>query len=130
MNTRKQIRRNAKHLFRQCRDNGSLNEERVRIVLQHILASKRRGFLSLATEFERLVRLDESQRTAEIQSAAPLSNQLRDSVQANLIQTYGPYLNTSFVEDPSLIGGMRIKVGSDVYDGSIKAGLINLQKRF
>jgi F-type H+-transporting ATPase subunit delta len=47
-----------------------------------------------------------------------------------LAQAYGPYVNTSFVENPSLIGGMRVKVGSDVYDGSVKAGLAALERSF
>ena len=130
MKTTKQVRRNAKHLLRQCRTNGSLDEARVRLVVGGILASKRRGFLSLATEFERLVRLDQLQRTAEVESATSLPSDLRASVQASLAQTYGPHVNTSFVENPSLIGGMRIKVGSDVYDGSVKAGLVKLERSF
>ena len=130
MNKNKQVRRNARHLFRSCHANGSLDENLVRLVMQQILGSKRRGYLALANEFERLVRLDQLQHSAEVQSAAPLSSELRASVQASLAQTYGPYVNTSFSENPSLIGGMRIKVGSDVYDGSVKAGLAALERSF
>jgi F-type H+-transporting ATPase subunit delta len=43
---------------------------------------------------------------------------------------YGPRLVTTFAESPALIGGMRIRVGSDVYDGSVKAGLTALEKSF
>ena len=43
---------------------------------------------------------------------------------------YGPELNTSFADNPALIGGMRISVGSDVYDGSVKAGLAALENSF
>ena len=130
MNTLKQAKRNAKYVFRRCHANGSLDEELVRRVMEQILASRRRGYLALANEFERLVRLHKLQHTAEVESAAPLPSELRANVQASLVQTYGPYLNTSFKENSSLIGGMRIKVGSDVYDGSIKAGLADLQRRF
>lgn len=130
MNKMKQVRRSAKHLFRRCHANGSLDEDLVRRVLQQVLASKRRGYLALANEFERLVRLEETQHTAEVESATPLSSELRAHVEASLAQTYGPYLNTSFSENASLIGGMRIKVGSDVYDGSVKAGLAALEKSF
>jgi F-type H+-transporting ATPase subunit delta len=51
-------------------------------------------------------------------------------VRASLVRLYGPDLSTSFAERPALIGGMRIRVGSDVYDGSIKAGLVALEKAF
>ena len=130
MNKIKQVKRNAKHLFRRCRSNGSLDDDLVRLVVRQILESKRRGYLALANEFERLVRLDQLQHTAEVQSATPLPSELRASVQASLAQTYGPYVNTSFSANPSLIGGMRIKVGSDVYDGSVKAGLDALERSF
>ncbi len=130
MNKTKQIRRNAKQLFRWCHANGSLDKDLVRQVVQKILGSKRRGYLALANEFERLVRLDRLQHLAEVESAALLPAELRASVQARLDQTYGPHLSTSFVENPSLIGGMRIKVGSDVYDGSIKEGLAALKRSF
>ena len=37
---------------------------------------------------------------------------------------------TIFGHRPALIGGMRIQVGSDVYDGSVRAGLAALEKKF
>jgi len=130
MKTTKQVRREAKHLFRLCLVNGSLDEARVRQVVQAVLQSKRRGCLALAAHFERLVRLDRSQHTAEVESATPLLADLRASVQAGLARVYGQGISASFAQNPALIGGMRIKVGSDVYDGSVKARLAALEKRF
>ena len=130
MNTIKHIKRDAKQLFRRCHMNGALDEDLVRQVVQQILVSRRRGFLALANEFERLVRLHQLEHTAEIESAAPLPSDLRADVQMSLAQTYGPHVSTSFTENPDLIGGMRIKVGSDVYDGSVRAGLVALEKSF
>jgi F-type H+-transporting ATPase subunit delta len=128
--TIKQVKREARYLFRLCFVNGSLDEIRVRIVLQRILRPQRRGYLALAGQFQRLVRLDRLQHTAEIQTATPLQPDLRAKVQAGLVRGYGPGISTSFAESPELIGGMRIRVGSDVYDGSIKAGLAALEKSF
>ena len=130
MKSPKEIKREAKHLFRLCFVNGWLDEDRVRSVLQGILGSKRRGSLPLAGQFQRLVSLDRLRHTAQVESAVPLSPELRADVHASLVRTYGPELNTSFVENSALIGGMRIRVGSDVYDGSIKAGLAALENRF
>jgi F-type H+-transporting ATPase subunit delta len=130
MKSSREIKRDAKHLFRLCFVNGSLDEDRVRGVLQGILGSKRRGSLPLAGQFQRLVSLDRRKHTAKVESAVPLSADLQANVQASLVRTYGPELNTSFAENSALIGGMRIRVASDVYDGSIKAGLAALEERF
>jgi len=55
---------------------------------------------------------------------------LRASVQAGLRSTYGPGIDILFVHRPALIGGMRVKVGSDVYDGSVQSGLAALERGF
>ena len=130
MKPSKQIKREAKHLFRLCFGNGSLDENRVRQVVQSILASKRRGAYQLAAQLERFVRLDQSRHQARVESATPLPPDLQASVEASLTRLYGKGLNTSFAQDPSLIAGMRIKVGDDVYDGSVKAGLAALEQSF
>jgi F-type H+-transporting ATPase subunit delta len=130
MKPRKQIKREAKHLFRLCFGNGSLDENRVRQVVQSILASKRRGSYQLAAQLERFVRLDQLRHRAEVESATPLPPDLQAGVQASLTRLYGAGLNTSFAENPSLIAGIRIKVGDDVYDGSVKAGLEALEQSF
>lgn len=130
MKTEKQIKREARHLYRLCRTNGSLDEDRVRQVVGGILNSKRRGYLALASEFERLVKLETVKRVARVESATPLAEDLKANVAASLTRLYGPGLKTSFSESPALIGGMRIKIGSDVYDGTVKAGLAALEKAF
>jgi F-type H+-transporting ATPase subunit delta len=55
---------------------------------------------------------------------------LQASIEAGLARRYGPGLSTAFAHRPALIGGMRIQVGSDVYDGSVRAGLAALEKSF
>ncbi len=130
MKTKKQIKRDAKHLFQLCLVNGSVDESRVRQIVDSVLGSERRGSLVLATQFERLVRLDRLEHSANVESAAPLSPDLQANIEASLSRLYGPGIHTSFEASPALIGGMRIRVGSDVYDGSVKAGLAALEKGF
>ena len=130
MITAKQTRREAKQLFRLCLVNGRVDEDRVRTVVQSVLQSKRRGYFALLGYFQRLLRLDHAQHTAEIESAVPLTTDLETKVQAGLDQVYGPGISALFVHNPALIGGMRIRVGSDVYDGSVRSGLAALEKSF
>jgi F-type H+-transporting ATPase subunit delta len=130
MTTTKQTRRDAKHLFRLCLVNGRVDEGRVRQVVQSVLQSRRRGYLALLGYFQRLLKLDHAQHTAEIESAVPLPSGLRAQVEAGLEGVYGPGISALFVHNPTLIGGLRIQVGSDVYDGSVQSGLAALEKSF
>ncbi len=76
-----------------------------------------------------MVRLDSDRHRASVESAAALADDLRDTVREGLARVYGPGLETSFAQNPDLIGGMRIRVGSDVYDGSVRARLAAIASR-
>jgi len=130
MKTIKQIRREARQLFRLCLVDGRLDEGRARLVAERIMDTRHRGYVTLLSHFRRLVKLERARYTALVESAVPLPDELRATVNAGLERTYGPGIATSFVRNPALIGGMRIKVGSDVYDGSVRAGLASLEKSF
>ena len=130
MKISKQARRDAKQQFRSCVLNGLLDDDRVRQTVQQIIAQKPRGYLAILTHFQRLVKLDIARRTARIESAIQLPENLRTGVQTNLARRYGPGLNVSFAQNPDLIGGLRVQVGSDVYDGSIRARLAALAESF
>ncbi|HWY71339.1 MAG TPA: F0F1 ATP synthase subunit delta [Terriglobales bacterium] len=130
MKSTKQLEREAKQLFRVCLVGGSLDEARVREAVQKVLDAKRRGSLTLLSRFQHLVKLERARHTAEVESVTSLPDELRANVLSNLDRLYGPGLSTSFALNPSLIGGMRIRVGSDVYDGSVRAELASLQKSF
>jgi F-type H+-transporting ATPase subunit delta len=130
MKSTKQIKREARQLFRLCLVNGSIDENRVRQVVRQGLQSNRRGVYAVLSHFMRLIRLERARHSAGVQSATALPADLQASVAASLDRLYGPGLSSSFSENPELIGGMRIKVGSDVYDGSLKAKLSELESRF
>jgi len=130
MKNPKQLRREAKQLFRVCMVNGLLDEGRVRQAVQKVLEAKRRGGLTLLAHFQRLVKLELSRHTAEVESATSLPAALQASILSNLDRLYGPGMSISFVLNPGLIGGMRIQAGSDVYDGSVRAGLASLERSF
>ena len=130
MKTTRQTRHEAKRLFRLCLVDGRLDEDRTRQAVQRIIEAKRRGSLALLSHFRRLVKIDLARRTAEVECATPLSGDLRASIEAGLERRYGPGLRVSYGDNPGLIGGIRIKVGSDVYDGSVRARLAAMEKTF
>jgi len=126
--TSRQARREAKRMFRLCLVNGLLDEERTREVVQRVIDSRRRGGLKLLSHFERFVRLHRERHTAEVESA--VAGDLRARIQAGLARTYGPGISAEFTHNPGLIGGMRVKVGSDVLDGSVRGRLAAMENRF
>jgi F-type H+-transporting ATPase subunit delta len=130
MKTNTKIRRQAKRLYRLCLFNGMLDEGRVRQVVQRVIQAKRRGYLTLLARLQRLVKLDLARHTATVECALPLTADVRATVEAGLKNVYGPGVNAVFAHNPTLIGGIRIKLDSDVYDGSVRAGLASLEKRF
>jgi F-type H+-transporting ATPase subunit delta len=130
MRITKKAKREAKQLFRFCLLNGLLDENRARQVVQLVVTTGERDCLPILSHFLRLVKLDCAQHTATIESATLLPADLQTIVQTELAHRYGPGLTTAFAQRPELIGGMRIQVGCDVYDGSVRAGLEALQKSF
>lgn len=126
MKVTRQIKRTARHLFRLCLVDGQLDAARVRRVAERVARSGHRGSLAVLAAFQRMVRLDLERHRAIVESAALLPEDLRDDVRANLTRLYGVGLDTSFAENPALIAGMRIRVGSDVFDGSVHARLASI----
>jgi len=130
MKISKQSRRDAKQLFKACFVAGQLDEARVRKAVGLVIEKQPRGFLGTLSQIQRLVKLDLDRRTARVESATALTPDLQQSVTANLVQKYGSGLNLLFAVNPDLIGGLRVQVGSDVYDGSVRARLNNLKASF
>jgi F-type H+-transporting ATPase subunit delta len=130
MKITKKAKREAKQLYRFCLLDGLLDENRARQVAQRVVATGERDCLPILAHFLRLVKLDRARHTATIESATPLPADLQKVVQAGLAHRYGLGLTTAFAQRPELIGGVRIQVGCDVYDGSVRAGLEALRKSF
>src|SRR5262245_4000021 len=130
MKTTKRARRAARRLFRTCVAGGRLDEGRAREVARRVAEGRRRGSLALLKDFHRLVKLDRMRHEAVVESATPLPSELRERVESGIARAYGPGVSTVFTDNPALIGGMRVKVGSDVYDGSVRRALLALEERF
>jgi F-type H+-transporting ATPase subunit delta len=130
MKSPKRVKREARELFVLCLVNGRVDEPRVRHAAQLIIGARRPGYLAVLSYFHRLVRLDLLRHAARIESAIALPAELRAHIESNLARIYGDGLALVYAVNPGLIGGMRITVGSDVYDGSVKGSLAALAERF
>lgn len=130
MKNSKQARRNGKALFRSCFAEDRLDEVRVRAVVRKVLEQKPRGCFAVLSYFLRLVKAETQRRTAVVESTTVLSSDLRIQISDKLERIYGNGLSFEFLENAALMGGLRVQVGSDVYDGSIRSRLNQLAAAF
>ena len=130
MKISKQAQRDARQLFRSCQVNGLLDENRVRQTVSLLVTQKPRGYVGILSRLHRLVKMDLEQHAARVESATPLAPDLQADVTGEIKKKYGAGVSISFAQNPALIGGLRIQVGSDLYDGSVKTRLEKLQQSF
>jgi F-type H+-transporting ATPase subunit delta len=130
MKISKQAQRDARQLFRSCQQNNLLNENRVRQTVSLLSEKKPRGYVEILSRLHRLVKLDLERRAARVESALPLPADLQNDVTNNIKKIYGDGVNIVFGQNPALLGGLRIQVGSDLYDGSVQTKLNQLAQSF
>ena len=129
MKISKEARRSSRQLFRVCLVNGKLDESRVREVVSKVAEAKPRGFVAILEAFSKLIRAEVERQQALVESATDLDATLRQQLQQSLNAKYGRELSLQFSVKPELLGGIRVRVGSDVWDGSVKARLETLRSQ-
>ena len=130
MKISKQAQRDARQLFRSCLVCGLLEEARARQVVALLLEKKPRGYVEILSRLHRLVKLELARRSVRVENAVATTPEQRSDIQARLTKAYGPGLDIQYVSNPALLGGLRIQVGSDLYDGSVKNRLDQLEQSF
>ena len=129
MKVSKDAARAARQLLRLSYRDGELQADTVKDIVRRVGDSKPRGYLAILHEYVRLLRLEMGKREAVIESAAELGAQTGSDLLQDLRAKYGEDLTAEFKVNPELIGGMRVKVGSDVWDGSVRARLEQLKDK-
>ena len=127
MKISKEARRLSRQLFRLTVKDGKVDLGIAQQCVQKLKESKPRNYLQVLSNYVRTLRLEMDKRHAVIESAADLNEEMKNSVAADLKKKYGDDITTEFRKNDSLLGGMRVKVGSDVWDGSVKARLDRLR---
>jgi len=95
-----------------------------------LIDQKPRGYFAILQHLQRLVKLDEASRSARVESAVALGQAQQQDVRNSLKRLKGGDVTVEFATNPGLIGGMRVKIGDDVYDGSVRTRLTALSDNF
>ena len=120
----------ARRLFGLCQSGGRLDETKLRTVISSLVDTKPRDYRAILVALQRLTRLEIERRQVTVESAVELDSASQQRVVAGLAQQYGPDLVIGYQITPALIGGLRIRVGNDVFDGSVKGRLDRLADAF
>jgi F-type H+-transporting ATPase subunit delta len=129
MKINKETRQLSKELLRASFVDGRLDSGRVSSLLKSLIEKKPRHYIQVLEAYKRLLRLEVEKRTATIETATELSPDSGQQIVENLKRKYGNDLAARFVVNPELLGGMRIRVGSDVWDSSVRNRLHRLQQQ-
>ena len=129
MNINKEIRRLSREMLQASFTDGQLDQGKIASLIQALIDKKPRRTIAILEQYKRLLRLEIDKRTAKIESAVPLEEREAAEVTARLKRKYGEDLTAQFEVNPALLGGMRVRVGSDVWDGTVRSRLERLQQQ-
>ena len=125
----KESRKLSKRLFQASFTNGAINNSNVSVIAKKIVESRPRNAIGVLKEYQRLVRLEVEKHHALVESAAELDPATSGQLVDNLKAKYGADITTDFRVTPELLGGIRIKIGSDVFDSSVRERLNRLESQ-
>lgn len=98
--------------------------------LRVLLRNARLGELgAVADRFSSVLEERAGLVSAEVTTAAPLTPQQQTALQTQLQTVTGKKVNLNFKIDPEIIGGVVTRIGSTIYDGSVKNQLEQLREK-
>ncbi len=126
MKLSKESRRLSKDLLRASFTNGLLDGQKVMKVTDTVIQGQPRNYIGVLKEFSRLIRLEVAKRHAVIESATTLNDAEKGKITATIRGKYGADVTTEFKTNAALLGGLRVQVGSNVLDASVRSQLDRL----
>ena len=116
----------AKKLVELSKDNGVVTESKVVEVLSGLQQVQHRHHLTVLKTFLNYLRREVALQTAVVSTPAGLSDDALAAIEAQFSRLYNRPVNAVTQQDTSLIAGVRVRVGDDVYDASVAGRLQRL----
>lgn len=126
--SKKQINQLAKKLVRASLQDGRISQQRVSAVLELLRRQPEARRRELLKAYLRQMRREEARHTLVIEHAGPLSPKARDEIVSSMSAKAGRRLSVETRETPDLLGGVRVRLGDDVFDASIAGRLAALSQ--
>ena len=122
----KQTKLLAKQLFKLSVVNGVVSPEQVAGVLGWVEKTSPRRPVALLKAYHHRIAIELAKSRAEVEHAGPINDTTLKSIEAAMARKYARPVAASAKANPALLAGLRIRVGSDVYESSVAGQLANL----
>ncbi|MGH8875972.1 MAG: F0F1 ATP synthase subunit delta, partial [Stackebrandtia sp.] len=107
---------------------GKANAVTVRLAELAVTGFGGRGFDAAAAKLLELVATKREQRLAYITVAAPLPQDQEARLTQKLSEIYGTTVSSKVTVDAQVVGGIRVQIGHDLYDGTVARRLTEARK--
>jgi F-type H+-transporting ATPase subunit delta len=98
----------------------------IAVIMEH---QRLHDLSEILTEYHSIADEQSHMAEAEITSSRPLNDQDRADLEAHVTKLAGGRIRATYHQDPTLLGGAIVRIGSTVYDGSIRAQLQSLKQK-
>ena len=122
----KKITQLAKKLVELSKEDGLVTEARVVELLAGLKQIRHRSYLIILKTFLVRLRRELALQTAVVSTPNSLSEETLEKISAKYSAIYGRAISAEVEEDTSLIAGVRVRVGDDLYDASVAGHLQRL----
>jgi F-type H+-transporting ATPase subunit delta len=116
----------AKQLFRLSLVDGVISPERVTGVLEYVEKHKPANPLQVLKTYQRLVATELAKSRAVVEHAGSIDNSVLKTIAATFSKRYNRAITAVGKPNSSLIAGLRVRVGDDVYESSVAGRLESL----
>ena len=122
----KKTKQLARQLFKLSLVDGAVSPEQVAGVLGYIEKTAPRHPLALLKLYHRAISVELAKSRAIVEHAGPLGEATLRQIEAVMTQRYARPVTASTQPNPKLLAGLRIRVGSDVYESTVAGQLAAL----
>jgi len=116
----------AKQLFKLSLANGQVSPEQVAGVLGYIEKTAPRNALSLLKLYQQAILTELAKSHARVEHAGPIAATTLAQIASALTKKYQRPVTATAQPNPQLLAGLRVRIGSDVYESSVAGQLTQL----
>lgn len=122
----KQTKLLAKQLFKLSVVNGVVSPEQVAGVLGWVEQHSPRRPVALLKLYHHRIAVELAKSRAEVEHAGPVSDATLRQIETAMTKRYQRTVTASAKPNPKLLAGLRVRVGSDIYESSVASQLASL----